>query len=139
LMGEIVKTLSNPMEDFQTRVLKKVREDIGKMLPDEVVESLVQRAIDEQFFQPRKVYRSYGGHDEEPSWFIKEVTRLSKPLIESYVAAHIKEHEPAIKKAVEQFLSTQSLTLLTIAALQQTTRQDIFELAELIVRGIKGP
>ena len=53
-MNEIVKTSSNPMEAFQTRVLEKVREDIGKMLPDEVVEGLVKRAIDEQFFQPSR-------------------------------------------------------------------------------------
>lgn len=136
---EVAQIPPDPMETFQAKVLDKVRESIAEMLPDEVVEGLVQRAIDEQFFQPIKVPRTYGAPDEEPSWFIKEVTRLSKPILSDYVRAHLKEREPEIKKAVEQFLSTQNLTLITIAAMQSAVRQDLYEFANMVVEKLRQP
>ena len=136
-MNDLAKVSDDPMRDFQDRVIEKLRADFGEMLPNEVVEGLVQRAIDEQFFKPRRVPQRYGQDEQVPSWFVEEVTKLGAPILRKMLADHMKKHEPEIKKAIEEFISTQSLTLLTVAALQNATRQDIMELAQLIVQGVK--
>ncbi len=137
-VGQEIAESTDPMQGFQNRVLQKIRDDIGKMLPDEVVEGLVQRAIDEEFFRPVKVYSQYGNDKEEPSWFIKEVTKLSKPVLEKYIAEHVKEREKDIKKVIDEFLTTQRLQLITLAAMQSATRQDIAEIVGTILAQLKS-
>lgn len=138
-MNEVAKAGRDPMMDFQDKVIEKLRSDFGEMLPDEVVDGLVQRAIDEQFFKPIKVPRQYGEPDERPSWFVSEITKLGEPILRRMLADYMKKHEGEIKKAIEKFIDQQNLTLLAVVAMQNATRQDIGELAELIVLKMRTP
>ena len=136
-MDEIA-TIS-PMETFQQKVVDKLKADIGVMLPDEVLTGLVQRAIDEQFFQPRIEQDNYSRRTEHPSWFVEEITKLAEPMLRKMLTEIVKEREPEIKKAIEEFLSTQNLMLITIAAMQNATRDDIYQFASMIAERLKQP
>ena len=132
----------DPMQAFQERVKEKLRDDIAGMLPDEALAQLVQRAVDEEFFKKRtvKVGGAYSSATEErPSWFVQEVTKVAKPLLEAMVRDYVAEHTEVIKKAVDEFLSSQNLLLLTFAVMRPMTIQDIAEAANAIVTRVRQP
>lgn len=138
-MGNEVVEVANAMEAFQQRVIEKLRADFGKMLPDEVVNGLVKRAIDEQFFEPRTIKDGSYNTREEPSWFIQEITKLGEPILRKMLKTYLETHKPEIEKAMTEFIGTQNLTLITIAAMRDMTRQDLSDLAQSIIVGLRQP
>lgn len=141
-MASAVTKPGNPMEEFQTRVVEKLRADIGAMLPDEVLAQLTARAVEEQFFKPRKVVENSGSYHERtreaPSWFLEEVAKTAKPQIERLVVAHVAKHSDQIERAVNEFLAKENLMLLALSAVRVETQSDIMQAAQQIVERIRG-
>lgn len=99
-----------PQQKFEERIKAKLVDDIGELLPDEVLSGMVESAMKEAFFKPRKirVERSYGGgstvEDGEP-WLIEVIRELVdaqvKEQAEKFLAAnadHMKERLDEIIK-----------------------------------------
>jgi len=129
-------TGEGPLKEFYERLAAKLRDDIGGMLPDEVLNQLVAKAVEEEFFKPRTV--RVGGHystvtEERPSWFVEEVGKAAKPLVEAMVKDYVAEHTDEIKKAGAEFRSPQNLLPLTFAAMRTATYSDLADLANQIV------
>ena len=79
-----------PMETFMERVKGKLRDDIGNMLPDEVVAQMVKRVIEDEFFTAKRVpapgRSTYSTETiEVPTEFQKMVVEAAKPIIEKHV------------------------------------------------------
>ena len=128
----------DPMQTFQDKVVKKLRTDIGEMLPDDALAKLAQRAVDEHFFKERANKDSYGHvREREPSWFVEEVAKIADPLIKKAVAQWVADHEDQIEKAVVDYLSEQNLTLVAVAAMQAATMDQFSQMASQIVQQIK--
>jgi hypothetical protein len=130
-MNEITKP-GNPMDEFQARVVEKLRADIGAMLPDDALAGLVQRAIEEQFFKKRKVQEGSSYHRTEreiPSWFVEEAAKIATPLIETLVREYVANNKDQIKAAINEFLQSQHLLLLAMSAIRVETSSDIMEAA----------
>lgn len=79
------------------RVKAKLRHDIGDMLPDDAVEQMVQRVVNEEFFTKKQVPDpkwSGPSYDrplvEKPSAFQEMVMEAAKPIIERKAAAVIR-------------------------------------------------
>jgi hypothetical protein len=133
-MSNLPATNGDPMKAFQDRVLEKLRTDIGAMLPDEALSGLVAKAVEDQFFKKRPKSFNYRGDPEtwEASWFVAEVTKVAEPLIQSHIKRYVTENAETIRKAVDEFLSTQNLMLVTTSAIHMQTQQQIFETARQI-------
>lgn len=116
-MGSEVTKPMTPMEDFQFRVVEKLKVDIGSMLPDEVLQGLTQKALNETFFQPRVMGEGWN-KKESPSWFVEEVTRLAKPLLEAEVKRFVDENQEVLKTALNTFLTQNNLMLVAISHLE---------------------
>lgn len=132
----------NPMAEFQERVLSELKTKIGEMLPDEALQELVKRAVEEQFFTPRKVINPNGMYSrpefiEKPSWFVEEVAKSAEPVIKKLVEEYVEQNKMEIEKAVKQFLEAQNLLLLTFAALRMQMFPDIAACAEAIIVRMK--
>lgn len=140
-MSQLPTTNTDPMQTFRDRVLEKLRGDIGEMLPDEALATLVQQAVNDQFFKERKVpsSRTYGPDETKPSWFVEEVARIGTPIIREHIAAWVSDNRETIDAAVKEFLSSQNLMLLMMAAMQQHTSQAIWSSAEAFYRRTKQP
>ncbi len=135
MSGEVATT-GNPVEQFQTRILDKLKADIGGLMPDEVLRGLMTRAVEEQFFKTRTVKDGYNTV-EKPSWFVEEVGKHAKPIIEQITRDWLEVNKSKIAEGLEKFLEAQNLTLLTFAALRQATSQDLYEVATQIVTAMK--
>jgi hypothetical protein len=103
------------MDDFRDRVTEKLKKDIGEMLPDEVLQQLTQRAVDEQFFKERRIPRQYAPDEVKPSWFVEEVAKIAEPIIKDAIQKFVDAHTGDIEAAIEQYISKQNLTLTASA------------------------
>lgn len=133
-MGEAIATNDQAMREFQEKLIEKLRTDIAGMLPDAVLAQMVQKAIEEQFFKPRKMSSGSGYSAtviDAPSWFVEEAAKEAKPLIALLVKESVDERKEEITKAIKEYLEPQNLTIIVYAAiraemgyaLQQLTQQ----------------
>jgi len=98
-----------PMEAFMDRVKAKLRDDIGSMLPDDVVAAMVQKVVDDEFFKPRHIPKpgrsSYSTETiAVPSAFAAMVVEAVNPIIkaraEELLVSKAEEIDEIIKKMV---------------------------------------
>lgn len=125
-MADVPSTNVNPMDTFQQDVIKKLRESIRDMLPDEVLKEMVHKAVTKEFFEPTKIKNpNYNGYERNgpeytvgPSWFTKEVVEQSKPMIKTLVLEYVEQQKPNLEAAITAFTKDNSLMLLALSALQ---------------------
>lgn len=137
-MGNEIATNKNPMEEFQDRVKDKLKADIGSMLPDEVLQQLTQRAVDEQFFKERRQPnpRGYGSDVPRPSWFVEEVAKIAEPIIRQHIEHFIETHKQDIEAAIEQYISEQNLTLTASTMIASQMSSYMYSNVDMIVQAI---
>lgn len=135
-MSNEITTNKSPLDGFQDRVRDKLKADIGSMLPDDVLSQLTQRAVDEQFFKERREARQFGPDVIKPSWFVEEVARVSKSILEAHIETFVAENKDAIQKGLDEYLSQQNLTLLTSAAIAAQMQGAMYQNVDQIVQTI---
>lgn len=135
MSNEVSVKIVDPMQDFQNKVTEKIRNDIGQLLPKEVVDGLFNKAVNEHFFKPRIIQDTNWSSrtTEIPSWFVQAVADASQPILEQAIKEYVKNNEAVIKKAMDEFLSTQNLTLLTCASLAQQMNNQVYQVVEQIM------
>jgi hypothetical protein len=128
-----------PMQTFEEKVKSRLKETIADMLPDEALAALVQRAVDEQFFKPRKTGAGtyHDPYKDAPGWFVEEVARLAKPVITQYVQKAFEDNKPAIESAIKAFVAEQNLALLMTTAITQNMSQMLLDTAYKIVQEVR--
>lgn len=111
-MNELARKV-DPMEDFKVKLQERVRNDIRDLLPEDAVAALVQKAIEEEFFKPRKIEcDSFGRSKEAPSWFVSEVVKAAEPMMRQAVSDAIAAHPDMIDKVVRAWADTNKLTIM---------------------------
>ena len=95
-----------PVASFQDRLKERIRESIGELLSDDDLSTIVQRGIDEVFFQERRIPAPRYGHvSYEPPLIheiVKEVlTARMIVAVDSWLRSHEEEVEAAITETVE--------------------------------------
>lgn len=135
--SDIAKT-GDPLAEFKARVADKLAKDIGEMLPPEALAVMVQQAVEKTFFEDREIHQQYGSPTFEPSWFIYEVAKASKPILQKLVADFVAENEDILKKAVTEFLDEKTLFMMATTTIQMAMRQDFEEMANRVVQVIRN-
>jgi hypothetical protein len=127
------------MQTFEEKVKSRLKETIADMLPDEALAALVQRAVDEQFFKPRKTGTgAYNDpYKDAPGWFVSEVAKLAEPIIKEHVEKAFAMRRNAIEEAVRKFVAEQNLALLMTTAITQNMSQMMFDAAYKIVQEVR--
>ena len=105
----MTQTALTPQQSFEEKVKDRLRENIGDLMPDEVLAEMVKKAMDEMFFTRREKRTNdyYGRTEVFPSWFEEEVSGVLKQRVldEVKVAVEAKReelHEIASKLIIEQ-------------------------------------
>lgn len=110
-----------PMESFIERVKGRLRDDIGSLLPDEAVQQMVERVINEEFFVKRRVPKpGRGGYSNETieanSPFQEMVINACRDTIEKHallvVEKHVADIEAQIKHTIQNGLIALALKSL---------------------------
>lgn len=137
---EIAKP-SDPMADFQAKLKDRIRTDIAGLLPDEALQKLVEKAIEDEFFKPLRVpkpNRSYYSEEtiEAPSWFRAAIVEAAKPLIQKSVDALLERPEAAarIKEVTDTYLTPTNLTIVAAASIAAVVGRMGSELQDQIMK-----
>lgn len=108
----------NPLEDFKQKVLEKLKADIGSLMPDEVLQGLVQQALQQSLFDPVKVRDNERSstYSEQfkmvPSWFMQAIAEQAKPLLAKHIEAFVESHQADLEEAFTKFTADQNLMLM---------------------------
>lgn len=119
---------------FQENITKRVQADIGSLLPEDALKRMIERAVEETFFKPRRVQQQYGNDIIQPGWFVEAVAKAAQPQIEKAVAAFVEEHQDVIAKAIGEFMTSERLTILTVGKLTATFEMMFREMIERMRR-----
>lgn len=86
-------TSLTPQKAFEEKVKDRIRESIGDLMPDELLSKMTERAMEEMFFQDRKVKTNSFHNDEiiKPSWFKEEVETLLRTRINGFLDKWFEE------------------------------------------------
>lgn len=122
-----------PMATFEEKVKGRLKETIADMLPDEVLTSLVQRVMEEQFFTEKVTTDRNGYRKVDPPWFAVEVMKLAEPILQKHIEAAFAAHKDKIEEAVKAFVDQQNLALLMSAKIAEGMTAGMFQHAQRIV------
>jgi hypothetical protein len=98
MTNEIVQAKS-----FEDRLKDRIKEDIGKLLTDEELRTMVHRSVEAIFFKEREDPRSSWGHrDKLPPLLHEIVKECVEQRVTIAVENWINEHNDIVKKYVKE-------------------------------------
>ena len=106
------------LQEFKDRVRDKLKNDIGSLMPDEVLQTLVQSAIRELFFDRVPEVRDNWGNvkvPEKQSWFMEAVREEIMPILQREVRSCIEDRKQEIADRVREFMGDKELSVMLAA------------------------
>lgn len=93
-------------KSFQERIADRIREDIGKLLADEELRVIVERAVEEAFFKPVLLDESAWGQKRYAQPFLHQLLKellenQVKNAVDGYLATHAEDVNKAITSTIE--------------------------------------
>lgn len=104
-------------EAFQETIKSRLREDVGKLMPDDMLAKLVEQAIKEMFFK-RIVDNSGYRAVEKPSWFEAEVASQLRARTAEQLKAWFVANDATLRTQVIEAIREQLPAILGMALLQ---------------------
>jgi hypothetical protein len=129
-----VAVKTDPMTAFQEQLRERVRNDIRDLLPEDAVAGLVKQAVDAEFFKARRIDEGYGRWSEKPSWFVEEVVKAAKPIIEAAVQKTVADNPAVVEKAIKEYLDENRLTVAVASRLDAVLSSAIYNLQQTLQR-----
>lgn len=129
----IEETKKDPIKEFQNNVIAKMRGEIRGLLPDDVLQELMVKAVNSNFFEKRSIVEGSGYHQktiEKPSWFEEAVHDLAKPLLEEHVRKFMEDNKEKIDESLKDLLEPNMLTLILIQNLGVHTSNALMDLTQ---------
>lgn len=98
-MNNEVTVPQTPQEAFQQKIQDRLREDVGSLIPDEVIAEMTKKAINDMFFTRRGSVDAYGRPQiKELSWFEKEVEEQTRAKVRQALSDYMKENGKELVK-----------------------------------------
>ena len=123
---DVAKT---PQQAFEERVLTRLRESIGDLMPDEVLRDMSKKAMDKLFFEKRErvVKKSYGYGEESvavPSYFEEEIQKLLNEKVVILAKEWLEKNTEFLQELFKNVM---------IARMPEIVAQAIFKPVELAI------
>ncbi len=94
-----------PKETFEEAIKSRLREDVGKLIPDEVLTQMVTKAINDMFFTKVQTANGYG---TGPSWFEKHVQDCLQSRVHEVVSKYMLDQKENLEHVVTACLAEKS-------------------------------
>lgn len=120
-------------QTFQERMYERVKESIGELLTKEEAKQLVDKAIQDALFTPKKITNYYGSVvGEEKSEFVKLVKEAVEPIIKNSIDNWIVEHQDQVNEIIEKVIQDGILSAC-YKAFQQQMRDPMYNLQSQLI------
>ena len=102
-----------PLQSFEEKIKERLKRDIGDLIPDEMLTTLIEKSINQIFHEPRIKKNDWGSVlESKPSWFQETVENLLQKEVNRLIRDYIKDHEEDIKAQFTKILETKGPELL---------------------------
>ena len=127
--------LPAPIMTFEERMRARIRESIGELMSDEDLAKIVDRGLEEVFFQPR----GKGGYNQEPRPpLIHDIVRDVLGLqVQKEVAYWVQTHNDEVKEILKQVLE-EGVGLAVMSALKSMFANDLMTLGHSIENRLRN-
>lgn len=94
-----------PQQSFEEKVIDRLREDIGELIPDEVLADMVNKCMKKLFFTGKEVKNNWGQHVRtEPPLIEKTVKELMSQHVDSQVGRWLADNRDQVRELIGQRL-----------------------------------
>lgn len=96
--------LQNALEakrTFEQNMMGRIREDIGKLLPDDALKALITEGMRKAFFENRVEPSGSYSTKELPPLFVEVLTELTDKRVRAAVDAYLTEHVDEVSAMIE--------------------------------------
>jgi hypothetical protein len=122
---------------FQERMFERIREQMGELLSEDDLKSIVSSAIQKAFFEPTERQNGYHAEKIEPV-FITLIRKEMEPKITIAIRDWLTTHPEEVAKAIDDTIAKGMLGLIQ-QHIETVTMQPMMELADrLRMKGILG-
>jgi CO dehydrogenase/acetyl-CoA synthase beta subunit len=116
-----------PQQKFEEKLQDRIRNDIGELVPDEVLAELIARSIDNMFFKERKINQGsgyYGRVEYVPARFEQFVQEAMEPMLRDAAEDWVTDNSDSVKDALEKILRNNADSVV-LETLQRIMAQPI--------------
>jgi len=134
----------NPLDAFKAAIQEKLRDNIGQMMPEEVLAGLVDKSINELFFTPKVStapnWNGYGTRPtvEHPSWFNQIVIDLLQPRLERAAKDYIERHSDDLDRMIAEAVERDKLLVIFAQLLGDLVTQGMSLAAGNLLSDLQG-
>lgn len=111
---------------FAERIFDRIKDGLGDLMSDAELKVLLDRAIEEAFFKPRRTGPDYNP-THHPPYFVEMVRDLMKEAVEKQVKEHFTANAELIKEQVAETLQ-QGIGQAVLKALAAQWQDPLFQL-----------
>lgn len=131
-------TQLTPTQKFEEKMKERIREAIGDLIPEEMLEATIKTVMHDAFFKTTQK-RAHDGYnapmiDVHPPLYAY-IQELLKPMMEKYAAQWFAENSKAIAKLVQETMGDQMLSVVG-QAFQRLTQDTFREAANTIANKV---
>ena len=105
-----------PQQTFEKKIEDRLRSDIGDLIPDELLQQLVSRAIEKNFFEQVKhvEYNAYSADKVTytDSFFVQKIQSLLEERVSLSIDKWIAENQDLVAEKIESTVKAAPETLV---------------------------
>lgn len=99
--ARVSNEVTTPPKTLQERVGERIREQIGDLLTADDLAKLVDTAMTEAFFTPRRERRPYGEDILHPPLIVGLVQKLMQEQVQAAATAWLEAHSDEVKALID--------------------------------------
>lgn len=102
---ELASKLS-PQEQFEANIKARLTKDIGDLIPDDVLKSMVDKAMQKAFFEDQIVTTGSYSRNEvrKPAEFVEIIKQLMRERVKISVDSWVTENQDKVMELFEQIV-----------------------------------
>ena len=108
-------------KSFEETIRKKLKNDIGELMPESVLQKMVESSVHQIFFE-EKTDRN---DNSSGSWFQKEVKRNIEPILKHMVEVYFRKNKGDLQKMVHSLIDENKLSLIMMGIVSNQIRDDV--------------
>ena len=87
----------DPIQQFRANVVSKIKDDIGDLMPEELMRQIVRDSIEKELYEP--VSKQYG-YGTQP-WIERKIGEFISDEVRAIVSEEIRSKEKEVRKSIK--------------------------------------
>lgn len=116
------KELTNT-KTFEQRMMDRIKKDIGKLITDKELKSIVKKGVQKAFFEGREKTEGYNTYTDE-AWVVKGLREILNKKVNEFVEQELSEKKEELLKITKEVIE-KGLGMAIVNAISNMFSQNI--------------